>query len=119
MPRGAALRSRALLRPGLRGTPGAGPPWADAGRVRVSHATGEGRDALPFAAGTAQAPTRAEREERLQGLLQRMGLAACADTKCGNALLRGLSGGQKRRLSLAVAIVKVRCSTDRPQRPRR
>ena len=52
---------------------------------------------------TAPADVKAE---RVASLLQAMGLVECADTKCGNIFVTGLSGGQKRRLSIAVALLK-------------
>ena len=39
-------------------------------------------------------------------MLAALGLESCADTRAGNELFRGLSGGQRRRLSLAVALTK-------------
>lgn len=39
-------------------------------------------------------------------LLRETGLRECANTKVGNAFFKGLSGGQKRRLSLGVALCK-------------
>merc|ERR1719453_1256025 len=39
-------------------------------------------------------------------LLNVTGLTSCADTRAGGFLFKGLSGGQRRRLSLAVALVK-------------
>ena len=38
--------------------------------------------------------------------LRSVGLQSCEHTRVGNALMPGLSGGQKRRLSLALAMVK-------------
>jgi ABC-type multidrug transport system ATPase subunit len=42
----------------------------------------------------------------VEELLAETGLTGCQDTKAGNELLKGLSGGQRRRLSLAVALSK-------------
>lgn len=39
-------------------------------------------------------------------ILTEMGLQTCADTKAGNMYIQGLSGGQRRRLSIALALVK-------------
>eukprot|EP00966_Prymnesium_polylepis_P324707 7380730-Prymnesium_polylepis.1 len=47
-----------------------------------------------------------ERWVAVNRLLQMLGLEACQHTKAGNALMKGLSGGQKRRLSLGVALAK-------------
>ena len=39
-------------------------------------------------------------------LLKKLGLEGCQHTKVGNEFFKGLSGGQKRRLSIALALVK-------------
>ena len=41
----------------------------------------------------------------IDAILTTVGLMDCADTKVGNQFLKGLSGGQKRRLSLAVSLL--------------
>ena len=48
----------------------------------------------------------AEKADRVETLLKAMGLAECANTVCGNIFATGLSGGQKRRLSIALALLK-------------
>jgi len=47
-----------------------------------------------------------ERETAIDDLLDSTGLMSCQHTKAGNMFFRGLSGGQKRRLSLAIALAK-------------
>lgn len=64
------------------------------------------RETLRFAADFFHSGSRAEKAERVEELLRSMGLESCADTKVGNELVKGLSGGQRRRLSLAVAMMK-------------
>jgi len=48
----------------------------------------------------------AAREGKIDELLAVTGMKSCQDTKAGGFLFKGLSGGQRRRLSLAVALVK-------------
>ena len=43
--------------------------------------------------------------QRADALLDELGLTSCADVIVGTILLKGLSGGQKRRLSIAVELV--------------
>lgn len=45
-------------------------------------------------------------ETEVSELLSVTGLTSCQDTRAGGFLFKGLSGGQRRRLSLAVALVK-------------
>jgi len=52
------------------------------------------------------ASSASERKEFKEGLLADLGLTACANTIAGNELIKGLSGGQRRRLSLAVTLAK-------------
>ena len=44
--------------------------------------------------------------ERVDNLVDRIGLKSCQDTRNGNEFVKGLSGGQRRRLSLAIALLK-------------
>ena len=48
----------------------------------------------------------AEQQALIGRLLSELGLESCANTRAGNALIKGLSGGQKRRLSLGLALAK-------------
>ncbi|UPR02354.1 ABC transporter [Chloropicon primus] len=43
---------------------------------------------------------------KVESLIKAVGLSSCKDTKVGNLLLRGISGGQKKRLSLAIELLK-------------
>ncbi|KAF9625584.1 hypothetical protein IFM89_024357 [Coptis chinensis] len=46
-----------------------------------------------------------EREEYVNNLLFRLGLVNCADSNVGDAKIRGISGGEKKRLSLACELI--------------
>lgn len=51
---------------------------------------------------------KAERRRRVASLLQQMALAKCAKTRIGSpaSKVKGLSGGERKRLSFASAVVK-------------
>ncbi|KAI4313822.1 hypothetical protein L6164_026772 [Bauhinia variegata] len=46
-----------------------------------------------------------ERDEHVNSLLFKLGLVSCADTNVGDAKVRGISGGEKKRLSLACELI--------------
>lgn len=46
-----------------------------------------------------------EKRALVEGTIMEMGLQDCADTVIGNWHLRGISGGEKRRVSIAVEIL--------------
>ena len=65
------------------------------------------RQHLYFALGMHQpAQSAAVRESQIVELLNETGLTSCQNTRAGSELVPGLSGGQRRRLSLAVALCK-------------
>jgi len=64
------------------------------------------REALAYAAHLYLNDSPEEKRQKVQRLLAGLGLDSCSDTKVGNAFIPGLSGGQKRRLSIALALIK-------------
>lgn len=58
------------------------------------------RETLVFAARLAGAP-----DSRVDELLADLGLSVCSDTHVGTIFFKGISGGQKRRLSIAVELI--------------
>lgn len=46
-----------------------------------------------------------ERKERVENLIKDLGLTKCADTRVGNQLIRGLSGGERKRASIGVELI--------------
>nr|GEW17231.1 ABC transporter G family member 7 [Tanacetum cinerariifolium] len=49
--------------------------------------------------------TKEDRDEYINNLLFRLGLVSCADTRVGDAKVRGVSGGEKKRLSMACELI--------------
>eukprot|EP00616_Rhizochromulina_sp_CCMP1243_P005891 CAMPEP_0118998186 /NCGR_PEP_ID=MMETSP1173-20130426/62939_1 /TAXON_ID=1034831 /ORGANISM="Rhizochromulina marina cf, Strain CCMP1243" /LENGTH=888 /DNA_ID=CAMNT_0006949667 /DNA_START=69 /DNA_END=2736 /DNA_ORIENTATION=- len=64
------------------------------------------RETLQYAAELYLQDDATAREERVNTVIKKMGLESCADTICGNEFVQGLSGGQKRRLSIGLALIK-------------
>ncbi|KAL3636016.1 ABC transporter G member 7 [Castilleja foliolosa] len=46
-----------------------------------------------------------ERDEYVNNILLKLGLVSCADSRVGDAKVRGISGGEKKRLSLACELI--------------
>ncbi|KAI0460601.1 hypothetical protein F5B21DRAFT_498539 [Xylaria acuta] len=65
------------------------------------------RETLRFAAGLRLPAWMSKREkrQRAEEVLLKMGLKDCADNLVGSDLVKGISGGEKRRVSIAVQIL--------------
>jgi ABC-type multidrug transport system ATPase subunit len=62
-------------------------------------------ETLALAAEMRLAAPPAERAAAVAGAIRRLGLAKCADTRVGDVKTRGLSGGERRRLSIAAEVI--------------
>jgi ABC-type multidrug transport system ATPase subunit/ABC-type multidrug transport system permease subunit len=65
------------------------------------------RESLRFAAGL-RLPiwmSREEKNRRAEEILYKMGLKECADNLIGSELIKGISGGEKRRVTIAIQIL--------------
>ncbi len=70
------------------------------------YATTTPREAFNFVAKLRlQKLNAAERSERCEKMLTSLGLESCADTLIGNALLKGVSTGEKKRTSVGVELL--------------
>lgn len=49
--------------------------------------------------------SRADKQKRCDEIIETLRLTKCRDTKIGNALQRGISGGQAKRVNIAIALV--------------
>ena len=65
------------------------------------------RETLQFAAGLRLPPwmSSEQKRKRAEEVLLKMGLKDCADNIIGSELKKGISGGQKRRVSIAIQIL--------------
>jgi ABC-type multidrug transport system ATPase subunit len=70
-------------------------------------ATATPREALEFSAKLRLPPdTTAEQIALLvDAMLEELGLEGCADVMIGGALIKGISGGQKKRTSVGIEII--------------
>lgn len=50
--------------------------------------------------------SKKDKLERVEQVISELNLNACADTKIGNALVRGISGGERKRTSIGVELIK-------------
>lgn len=64
------------------------------------------RESIRYAADFWLNGSKEEKDEEVEQLLKRLGLDACGNTRVGNQFIQGLSGGQKKRLSIAISLLK-------------
>lgn len=64
------------------------------------------REVMDYTAALCVPGAQEKLTGRVQALIDHMGLGECQHTRCGNDLLKGISGGQKKRLSIAQALLK-------------
>jgi ABC-type multidrug transport system ATPase subunit len=50
--------------------------------------------------------TKAERVERVNMVIAELGLRKCENTRIGNERMRGVSGGERKRVSIAIEILR-------------
>jgi len=65
------------------------------------------RENLRFAAGLRLPAhfSKAEKEQRAESVLLKMGLRDCADNFIGSEMVKGISGGEKKRTTIAIQIL--------------
>ncbi|KAI7975883.1 hypothetical protein EIK77_005633 [Talaromyces pinophilus] len=65
------------------------------------------RESLRFAAGLRlpRWMSKQEKNRRAEDILMKMGLKDCADNLIGSDLIKGISGGEKRRVTIAIQIL--------------
>jgi len=68
-------------------------------------ATATPREALHFSAALRLSGPQQDRDGLVHELLGSLGLLRCADTYIGNAVINGLSGGQRKRTSIGVELI--------------
>ena len=68
-------------------------------------ATSTPTEALSFSASLRLSGPREDRKELISELLGSLGLRSCAHTYIGNAVLNGLSGGQRKRTAIGVELI--------------
>ena len=50
--------------------------------------------------------SKKEKLDRVEQVIAELNLSSCADTKIGNALVRGISGGERKRTAIGVELIK-------------
>lgn len=68
-------------------------------------ATFSPREAFHFSANLRLNITPEEKKERIENLIVDLGLEKCANTYVGNNMIRGVSGGERKRTSIGVELL--------------
>lgn len=63
------------------------------------------RESLMFAANLRLNANHDEKVQKVEALLRELHLEKCADTRVGNVMIRGVSGGERKRTSIGVELI--------------
>ncbi len=65
------------------------------------------RETLEFAAALRlpSSMSKKQKHHKADEVMKKMGLRDCADTLVGNDMVKGISGGEKRRVSIAIQVL--------------
>jgi len=63
------------------------------------------RETLEFAAELKLSVSSEEKKKRIESLVKKLKLEKCVDVLVGGALLKGISGGEKKRTSIAFELL--------------
>lgn len=63
------------------------------------------REAFMFSANLRLRISPEERKEKVEAILKQLGLTRCANTYIGNNIIRGISGGERKRTSIGVELL--------------
>jgi ABC-type multidrug transport system ATPase subunit len=63
------------------------------------------RESLAFAAKLRTNYSDDEIDERVENIISRLGLNQCADTLIGDYIIKGISGGERKRTSIGYELI--------------
>lgn len=63
------------------------------------------RESFEFAAKLRTGLSTTEIPNKAQEIIERLGLAECADTRIGGVMLKGISGGERKRTSIGYELI--------------
>jgi ABC-type multidrug transport system ATPase subunit len=63
------------------------------------------RESFEFAAKLRTGLSSEEIPKKAQEIIERLGLAECADTRIGGVMLKGISGGERKRTSIGYELI--------------
>lgn len=75
-------------------------------RCCLTQSTQTAREAIQFAATMGLSCSAAEKRACTDDVLRKLGLQHCANTVIGGLMSRGMSGGEKKRVSIGIELVK-------------
>jgi len=63
------------------------------------------RECIDFAARLRTSNTKEERDKKVDRIIEDLKLSKCQNTKIGGPLVKGISGGERKRTSIGVELI--------------